>query len=293
MTAQGAAREPAGNQAAEALRRAVLAAAREARQNRLAERHERLAAETGLPIHRAMAETHRKVAARHRAAAGLQESFARRAIQWSAGRGARPLFMTEVANACGTRSAALTLVGVDHGQLAVAASDRLARQAQDLEFVLGTGPAREAASAGLPVVAHGADIDLRWPGYGVGLTGLGLSAVASVPLSVPSGCIGALTVFDPRPGLTEEGTLDEVAAALADGVLLGAEGEPDLYGGADLRAVVHQAAGVLSEQARCSVADALELIKARAFTGGESAESVAERIVSGELRLQAGPFGGD
>ncbi|MFJ2740348.1 GAF and ANTAR domain-containing protein [Streptomyces sp. NPDC087440] len=293
MTAQGGPREPVGDQAASALRRAVLAAARETRQNRLAERHERLAAETGLPFHRSMAETHRKVAARHRAAARLQEAFARRAALWSSDRGARPLFMTEVADACGTRSAALTLVGADLGQLAVAASDRLARQAQDVEYVLGDGPAREAARGRLVVAAHGADVEQRWPGYGVGLAGLGLSAVVAVPLTAPSGCFGALTVFDPRPGLAEEGVLDEVAAALADGVLLGADAEADLYGGADLRAVVHQAAGVLSEQVRCSVSDALELIKARAFAGGESAESVAERIVSGELRLPPGPFGVD
>ncbi|MCX5204285.1 GAF and ANTAR domain-containing protein [Streptomyces sp. NBC_00237] len=293
MTAQGAGREPAGDQAAEALRRAIMAAARATRQNRLAERHERLAEETGLPFHRSMAATHRQVAARHRAAAVLQESFARRAAQWSAGRGSRPLFMAEVADACGTRSAALVLVGEDLDQLAVAASDPLARRAQDLEYVLGAGPAHEAASGRLPVAACGTDAERRWPGYGTGLADLGLSAVFAVPLTAASGCIGALTVFDPRPGLAEEGVLGEVAAALADGVLLGADADPGLYGGADLRAVVHQAAGALSEQARCSVGDALELIKARAFAQGESAESVAERILSGELRLSTDRFGID
>ncbi|MFI0982498.1 ANTAR domain-containing protein [Streptomyces sp. NPDC021093] len=293
MTAQGGNPEAAGDLAGAARHRAALAAAREARQMLLVERHERLAAETGLPFHTAMADMHRKVAVRHRTAAQLQKSFAVRAAQWSAGSGDRPLFMAEVADACGTRSVALTLVGVDLSQIAVAASDPPARGAQDLEYVLGSGPARDAVGGRLPVAASGAAVEQRWPGYGAGLAGLGLTAVVAFPLTAPSGCIGALTVFDPRPGVAEGGVLEEMAATLAGGVLLGPDADPGLYGGADLRAVVHQAAGVLSEQVRCPVEDALALIKARAFAVGESAESVAAQIVSGSLRLRLGLFGVD
>ncbi|MGW7414759.1 ANTAR domain-containing protein [Streptomyces sp. NPDC054863] len=293
MTARGGNPEPVVDQAEAARRRAAAATLREERQMRLAERHERLAEETDQSFHDSMARTHRKVAARHREAARLQEAFARRAAQWSEGRGARPVFMAEVADACGSRSVALTLTALDLTHLAVAASDQRARDAQNLEYVLGDGPASEAVGGRHVVTASGPAVELRWPGYGAGLSGLGLSAVAALPLTEPSGCIGVLTVFDPRPGLVESGALDELAATLTEGVLLGPDADRDLYGGADLRVIVHQAAGLLSEQARCSVGDALALIKARAFAVGESAESVAEQIVSGSLRLPVGRFGVD
>ncbi|MFD9821840.1 GAF and ANTAR domain-containing protein, partial [Streptomyces violascens] len=193
--------------------------------------------------------------------------------------GDRPRFMSEVAAACGTPSVALTLVGSDLSQLAVATSDQLARDAQDLEYVLGVGPAREATELNQPVLSSGTALDRRWPGYGTGLASLGLGSVAALPLKSPDGCIGALTLFDPRPGLAAAGEFDEVAGAVTDNVLLGPDADPDLYGGVDLRAVVHQAAGMLSERTGCSVDEALALIKARAFARGESAEAVARRIV--------------
>jgi hypothetical protein len=42
---------------------------------------------------------------------------------------------------------------------------------------------------------------------------------------------------------------------------------------------------MIAEQLGCPVADALELIKARAFTEGTPAHSVAERLVGAGLRL--------
>ncbi|MEU5428411.1 ANTAR domain-containing protein [Streptomyces olivoreticuli] len=285
MTVEGGSSNSSSRRAEAAWQRAALARERAAQQGVHAERHERRAEETGREFHTSMASMHRRTADRHIAAARLQETFARRMADGPTGRGARPVFMTGVAEACGTRSAALTLIGTDLSQLAVAASDRLSRTAQDLEYVLGAGPAREAARDRRPVAAVGPDVEKCWPGYGSGLASLGLSLVVAMPLTTPVGCIGALTVFDPRPGLAESGVFDEVAAALTDSVLLGPDADAGLYGDVDHRPVVHQAAGMLSEQVRCPVGDALALIKARAFALGEPPESIAQRIVSGDLKL--------
>ncbi|MFG2648428.1 GAF and ANTAR domain-containing protein [Streptomyces sp. NPDC048436] len=291
---EGSSRESRGGQADDARQRAARAKARAARETANAERHELLHRESGRPFHATMAERHRAIAERHLTTARLQESYAQRLGEWAKSGGSRPtraaddrhpLFMTAVAEACGTRSVALTLVGDDLGQLAVAASDRPSRGAQDLEYVLTAGPGRDAARDLRAVYASGAALERRWPGYGSGLAALGLRAVAALPLRVPSGCIGALTVFDPRPTLARAGTFREVADALAEGVLIGPDGDPDLYGGTDLRAVVHQAAGVLSQQAGSSTVDALALIKARAYTLDEPLESVARQVLSGALKL--------
>lgn len=287
---------PVGGQADAAWQRAIRANQRAARETASAERHERLYAESGRELHAAMARRHRAVADRHLTTARLQESYARRVTEWAAGRDrsrpaqargeSRPLFMASVAEACGTRSAALTLVAADLSQLAVAASDRPSRGAQDLEYVLTEGPARDAVRERRAVYASGAALERRWPGYGSGLAALGLRSVAALPLKVSSDCIGALTVFDSSSALARSGKFRGVAAALAEGVLIGPDSDPGLYGGADLRAVVHQAAGVLSEQSGSPVADALALIKARAYTLGVPLDTVARRVISGELKLR-------
>jgi AmiR/NasT family two-component response regulator len=58
-----------------------------------------------------------------------------------------------------------------------------------------------------------------------------------------------------------------------------------LFGQADRRAVVHQAAGVLAERNGCTVADALALIRAHAFAEGEPVESIASDIIQHRRRL--------
>lgn len=291
---EGSSREADSGQADAARERAARARARAARETATAERHERLHLERGRPLHAAMAERHRSIAERHLTAARLQETYALRLGEWADLEGSlsararddrHPSFMASVAEACGARSAALILVGEDLSQLAVAASDRPSRGAQDLEYVLTAGPGRDATRDLRAVYASGAALERRWPGYGSGLAALGLRAVAALPLRVPTGCIGALTVFDPSPALARAGTFLDVADALAEGVLIGPDGDPDLYGGTDLRPVVHQAAGVLSERAGRSTADALALIKARAYSKDEPLESVARRVISGALQL--------
>ncbi|WP_327139540.1 ANTAR domain-containing protein [Nocardia sp. NBC_01327] len=288
MAASSSGSESVAAQVATAWLNVTRARERAEHQQASAERHERLAAETGRPFHRKMADTHRRMAACHLAAARLQESYARRVTAWLVDRGARPpVFMAGVAEACGARSAALTLVGADLNQLAVAASSQSARSAQDLEYVLGAGPAVEATRDNRLVAAAGPAIEARWPCYGSALAALGVAAVVAVPLRTPAGSIGALTVFDPRPGWAESGIIVEVADALSvGGVLLGPDGDPGLYGGADHRPVVHQAAGRLAEQQQCSISDALALIKARAFATGEPLETVAQQITLGATRLE-------
>ncbi|WP_314410494.1 ANTAR domain-containing protein [Streptomyces kroppenstedtii] len=281
----GASESHSRRRADNAWRHAGLAQERAAREARYAERHESLAGESGDAFHDSMAAIHRRVEARHLTTARLQETFARRLTQWLADCGTSPLFMSEVARACNTGSAALTLVGSDLTQLAVAASDRPARSAQDLEYLLGIGPARDAARDGIPVSASGGAMERRWPSYGSGLTTLGISTVFAVPLKTSSGCLGALTVFDPRHTTTDLQGFAQVAEALTDTILLAPDVDPELGAEADVRAVVHQAAGALAERGKRPVADALALIKAHAFASGEPLESVAQRIMSGTLDI--------
>ncbi|RPF32966.1 hypothetical protein EDD92_2864 [Streptomyces sp. TLI_185] len=274
---------------ASAERKAVVARARHESESDAAEQHELLAGQAPTEYragYRRMAEVHRSTAARHLTAARLQDDYVARLSSWSRERGApEPLFRSGVAAACGTTSAAVTLVGATLDQLALAASDEPARAAQELEFLLGEGPARDAACLVRPVTAAGSALLDRRPGYGPAVAGLGIGTVAAVPLSLSGTCVGALAVFDPVRGVTDPDTFAEVAEALTRSMILGVDGDPGMYGTTDLRAKVHQASRMVCVHLGCPVTDALELVKAHAFAEGVSAHSVAERILRGELRL--------
>ncbi|MBR7675151.1 GAF and ANTAR domain-containing protein [Streptomyces daliensis] len=284
MNPQG--RETDADLAMAAQRRAALARERAERAEATARKHERLARESGQRFHEQLALTHRRTAACHRASARLQESFALRAAAWTKGQGDRPRFMAVVAEACDTDSAAMTLLDAERNQLAVAVSDERSRAAQDLEYVLGEGPGQEAAAELRQVRASGREVVERWPEYGTSLASLGIATVTAVPLRTAESCIGALTVFDPRPVPGGSPDLSEIAEALTRIVLLEPDADPGLYGGTDIRATVQQAAGMLSARLGCSIADALTLIKARAFTEDVSVETVARRIVDGDLTFR-------
>lgn len=271
--------------AAVARQRAALARERADRADATAERHELLAAKPGREFHSQIASTHRRTAECHRASARLQDSFALRAAAWAGGLGARPRFMTVVAEACGTDSAAMALLDTEQNHLAVAVSDQLSRAAQDLEYVLGEGPGHDAAATHRPVHVSGPEIEARWPGYGPSLVSLGVASVAAVPLQTEGSCIGALTVFDPRRADAQPARLAEIAEALTRIVLLDPDADPDLYGGTDVRTTVHQAAGMVSVRIGCSVVDALALIKAVAFAEEVSSDTVARQIVHGDRKL--------
>ncbi|WP_405658635.1 GAF domain-containing protein [Streptomyces sp. RK9] len=271
--------------AAAAWRRAARARERARSAEEAAERYEQKAVESGSDVHVQIATMLHSTADCHRSSARLQEAFAHNLTGWRRGQGGRPQFMTGVAEACGTSSAALTLVAADHSQLAVAASSEPARAAQDLEFMLGEGPTRDATAHCRLVVASRDAIEQRWPCYGPALTALGIREVAAAPLDTTGRCFGALAVFDPRPGLVGTQAFADIVGALTRTVLLDPDADPELYGGTDHREVVQQAAGVLSVHISRRVDDALALIKARAFTLGVPLETYARGIVAGELKL--------
>ncbi|MFF3494928.1 GAF and ANTAR domain-containing protein [Streptomyces sp. NPDC002795] len=246
---------------------------------------ERFAREGGGDLHVRLAHIHRTSAKRHEVAAQLLESHARRAARWADTGGRPPLFMTGVAEACGADSAAVTLVDIDRNQIATAASDEHARAAQDLEYILGEGPARDAVRDRCAVAASGPVLTDRWPGYGAAAEGLGIGGVLAVPLRSADSCIGALAAFGVRADAASTTTVTQVADSLTGNVFLGTDAVPGLFGGIDYRAEVHQAAGMVAVQLGCRIPDALELVKVRAFADSRPLGEIAQDIVQGRLRL--------
>jgi hypothetical protein len=286
-----------------ALRNAVARAEAESRRAErtaeIAERHEQQLLTdppTLQEFHLRMATMHRQVERQHRAAAAMHATHASR-LRSSAEAGAQhddplPRFMASVAEVAHADGAAVALFGPGLVETLTVVSDRAAKAAQDLEFALGEGPARDTVTGRRPVLAAGIRLRWRWPNYGPALERLGIHAVAAVPVGQIGVPLGALILFGPHQH-------DDFDSLLLLGATVAAMLVPDqesdstdeylpqspLLVEADHRAVVHQAAGVLSVQISCTVSDALALIRARAFADDISIESIASDIVEHRLRL--------
>ncbi|MFI5664427.1 GAF and ANTAR domain-containing protein [Streptomyces sp. NPDC051684] len=272
-------------QAAAVWQRAACSRERAARELEFARTYETLVVGGRKQLHVRLAHIHRTSARRHELTAQLLESHARRAARWADVGGRPPLFMTGVAEACGSDSAAVTLVDTDRNQIASASSGEPSRAAQELEYVLGEGPASDAVRSRCAVVASGAALTDRWPGYGPAAEGLGIGHVVAVPLQSADSCIGALAAFDMRADGMSTTTVTQIADSLTRNVFLGTDAVPGLFGGIDYRAEVHQAAGMVAVQVGCRIADALELVKVRAFAEGRPIGDIARDIVQGRLQL--------
>jgi len=269
---------------------------RAARAAEVATRHERLVVEGAQQLqvlHANMAEMHRDIEQRHLTAASLHGTHAERLSRWVAAAGRRakppPRFMAAVAETLDARAVGLSLLGSDRTEKAVVASNPMATAAQELEFTLGEGPAHDAATKRELVVITEDTLPARWAHYSPAVAQLGVRAVDAAPMVVNEACFGVLTVFDP-PGAgvaARTKTLSRVTDALVHTELPGF-GDPDLdenslFADGDHRAVAHQAAGMITEQLGCSVADALAVLRASAFVANEAADVVAQRVLRREL----------
>jgi hypothetical protein len=278
--------------AAEARRRAARAAATAAG---FEEQAARPSASLGEAYLR-MAAMQRRVQECHLTSARLHDQYADRLGAWlgPAGEPARPpAFVDAVASAIGMRSVTVILFGRQRDEVVTAASDATARAAHDLEFVLGEGPAHSAVDHGQPVEVADITVCGRWPRYGPEVIRLGVRAVLAVPLQ-PAARLGAVCAYSSEPAISEEAA--DAADAVADALPLilsraahdrgPGEGDAALpfFSEADFPAVIHQAAGMVSRQCGCDVADALALLRARAFSAGRSATEIAAGVVRGDLR---------
>lgn len=197
-----------------------------------------------------------------------------------------------IASALGARAAGLILLGSTRYEEAAVASEPMAAAAQDLEFTLGEGPVHDAARCRTSVIADEQALPERWVYYSPAVAELGVHSVAAAPLCMRSTCLGVLTAFDPPAG-TIAAKVNGIAKALVSTVLREVdEGDPDVAGiewlhpDQDDRSVVHQATGMIAQRLRCSTADSLAVLRARAFAENEAVGALARRVVDRQVMLE-------
>ena len=196
------------------------------------------------------------------------------------------------------RGAGVTVMTADTQQVRYA-TDAVSARVEQLQFLLGEGPCRDAYGSASPVLAddlRATGWQRRWPAFAPAAVLAGAHAVFAIPLLVGTSGLGVLDLYRDSAG---EMAGQEVADALvfADAVtdLLLAEtaahvddeDTPDgVIGGASLqRATVHQATGMVSVQLGVPVEDALVGLRAHAFAVGRDLDEVAADVIARRLRF--------
>ncbi len=200
-------------------------------------------------------------------------------------------------------TAALSVTGVaimlmtDAGPAgAVAASDGPAETMEELQFTLGEGPCIDCSHTGRPVLqpdlAHTGGA--RWPVFTDGAIDAGIRAIFAFPLRVGGIRLGVLDLYRDRPGALTAAHLAE-ALSFADAAVTvlvhlqahAATGQDKtgLLRVIEDRAEVHQATGWVAEELGVSLAQALVMLRARAFASGQPIVDLARGVLTGTVRL--------
>jgi hypothetical protein len=182
----------------------------------------------------------------------------------------------------------------------VAATDVPALRLEDLQFTLGEGPCVDASRSGRPVLQPdlAATAPRRWPGFAGGALAAGVAAVFAFPLRVGAIRVGVLDLYRAAPGALSAQALRE-ALSFADAATLlllylqtrapGDELAPETLAVLDDRAEVHQATGVVSVQAGVRVAEALVMLRARAYADQRPVGDLAHDVLAGTVDFTSGP----
>jgi hypothetical protein len=273
--------------------RIELAAERSNRAREIAAQHEALALTDSVPLrdlHHRMAAIHRRMEQRHLVTVNLYDSVLAslpRPRKEDAGRQPGiPSLLAATATLAGSAGAVLALFDSSQAEALFLASDATARRAHDLEFKLGEGPSTDATRTHGAVSASGRQMCERWQLFGPEVAALDVHAVAAAPLQAGPACLGTLTVLNPVREVTDP-AIDLLGEALAysliDAFQAGVEGLIPVDG--DRWTAIYKAVGMISARHDCAPADALALIRARAFTISSDVHLVAGSIVRGEEDL--------
>ncbi|MEU4624202.1 GAF and ANTAR domain-containing protein [Actinoplanes sp. NPDC023801] len=211
--------------------------------------------------------------------------------------------MDSLCNAClsglgGVRGGGVTVMA-PHTRQVRYASDPISARVEQLQFLLGEGPCRDAYTRSDPVLAEDLQAPVwqeQWPAFAPAAVLAGAQAVFALPLRVGTARVGVLDLYrDTAGGLAEQTLAD--ALVLADAVtelllaetLAGGDGDPVLAEGPGgyllQRAAVHQATGMTSVQLAVPVEDALARLRAYTFATGRELDEVAADVVARRLRF--------
>lgn len=202
------------------------------------------------------------------------------------------------ADVTGVTGAGIMLMAGDVARGSVCTTDRVSALLEQLQYDLGEGPCVDAYHQDRPVLEPDlADPDApRWLAFTAPAVDAGARAVFGFPLQVGAVRLGAMNLYNDRPGALADRqfrdalVMADVAARAV--LLLQADAAPDtvaadLETNANFQYVVHQASGMVAVQLGVTLSRALVRLRAYAFGNDRSLTDVARDVVDRRLRFDA------
>lgn len=186
---------------------------------------------------------------------------------------------------------AVTMVpGCDHAGLhlrrrrgraeSVAASDAVAKEADELQEALQDGPCVDAAFEQQNFVVHDLRTDERWPGWAARASSLGIRASLSVRLSSAEVTIGALNFYGDTPGaFDDDADVAMIFASHAAAALSNSQLVAGLRNALDSRHTIGIAQGVLAVRFDISYERAFQVLQRHSNDRNLKLRDVAEQVL--------------
>jgi transcriptional regulator with GAF, ATPase, and Fis domain len=199
------------------------------------------------------------------------------------------------ADVLGVSAAGLLLTDQRGALRVVAASTEQTRLLELLQIQTDEGPCPECFHTGRPVaVANLSAAADRWPRFVAEARQIGFGSAHAMPMRLRSDIIGALNLFNTRPGTLPDRTL-HLGQALADVATIAllqarAIGYRDtlaeqLQTALNSRIIIEQAKGVIAERRQLDVDSSFTLLRNAARSSNRRLSDLARAIVDSSERL--------
>ncbi|MFG2058491.1 GAF and ANTAR domain-containing protein [Micromonospora sp. NPDC048930] len=211
-------------------------------------------------------------------------------------------FLHVLADRCvellGVSAAGLLVTDRQDNLQVVAASSERTRLLELFRLQTDQGPCVDCFRTGQPVSV----IDLRaaghrWPRFTAAAAEVGFTAVHALPMRLRSEVIGALNLFDTRPGALDEGKV-RIGQALAGVATIGLLQQraihhrdiltEQLQTALNSRVLIEQAKGVLAERLQVDVGEAFALLRNGARSRNRRLSDLAQAIIDGSEQFPPG-----
>jgi GAF domain-containing protein len=195
----------------------------------------------------------------------------------------------------GVSAAGLLLLSDQHATLqVVAASSERTRLLELFQLQTDQGPCIDCFHTGQPISVTDLPNAGRWPHFTAAATEVGFAAVHALPMRLRSEVIGALNLFDAKPGDLDEGKL-RLGQALADVATIGLLQQrairrrdtltEQLQTALNSRVLIEQAKGVLAERLRVDMAEAFKMLRGGARHSNRRLSDLAQAVVDGSAQI--------
>jgi transcriptional regulator with GAF, ATPase, and Fis domain len=190
----------------------------------------------------------------------------------------------------GVSAAGLLLTDGQGALQVVAASSERTRLLELFQLQTDQGPCLDCFRSGAPVFVSDLHTAGRWPRFTAAAAEVGFSAVYALPMRLRADVIGALNLFEVKPGALDEDRL-RIGQALADVATVGLLQQraihrrdvltEQLQTALSSRVLIEQAKGVLAERLNLPIDEAFTVLRNSARSRNRRLSELAQAIVDG------------